>query len=175
VRETTFRSDGVDCAARIYRPATLSAKATPCVVMANGFSLTHEDGLPAFAERFADIGLTVLTFDFRYLGRSGGEPRQLIDLDRQRADFRAAVSFARGLDGVDGDAVAVWGFSAAGGHAIYTAADDQRIAAVLALCPVTDSIAFIRGTPVRNSLRIALDTLRSAAGRRPVYIPVVGL
>ena len=174
IEETTFRSDGVDCAARVYRPDVGPGETTPCIVMANGFSLTRDDGLPAFAERFAGIGVTAVAFDFRYLGASGGEPRQLIDLDLQRADFRAAVSFARGLEGIDGDAVAVWGFSAAGGHAIYTAAGDEEIAAAIALSPMTDLVAFMRSAPARNSLRITVDTLRNAAGRRPVHIPVAG-
>jgi uncharacterized protein len=170
----TFRSDGVDCAARVYRPDVASGETTPCVVMANGFSLTREDGLPAFAKRFAGIGVTAVAFDFRHFGASRGEPRQLVDLDRQLADFRAAVSFARELEGVDGDAVAVWGFSAGGGHAIYTAAGDERIAAVIALCPMTDVIAFVRRMPARNVLRANVDTLRNVAGRRRVHIPVVG-
>jgi fermentation-respiration switch protein FrsA (DUF1100 family) len=174
VEETTFRSDGVDCAARIYRPEVASGETTPCVVMANGFSLTRDDGLPAFAERFAGIGVTALAFDFRHFGASGGEPRQFVDLDLQRVDFRAAVSFARGLEGVDGDAVAVWGFSVAGGHAIYTAAGDQEIAAAIALCPMTDVIAFVRRMPRRNLFRATVDTLRNVAGRRRMHIPVVG-
>ena len=174
VEETTFRSDGVDCAARVYWPDASLGKHTPCVVMANGFSLTHDDGLPTFARRFANTGMTALTFDFRYLGSSSGEPRQLVDLDRQRADFRAAVSFARKLEGIDSDAVAVWGFSAAGGHAIYAAADDQEIAAAVVLCPATDLIAVILSMPVRNSMRLALDTLRNMARLGPVHIPVAG-
>jgi fermentation-respiration switch protein FrsA (DUF1100 family) len=174
IEETTFHSDGEDCAARVYRPDVAPGTTTPCIVMANGFSLTRDDGLPAFAERFAGIGVTAVAFDFRCLGSSGGEPRQLIDLDLQRADFRAAVSFARGLEGVDAGAVAVWGFSVAGGHAIYTAAGDEEIAAAVALCPMTDLVGFMRGTPARNSLRITIDTLRNAVGRRPVHIPVVG-
>jgi uncharacterized protein len=174
VEETTFRSDGVDCAARVYRPEAFPGGTTPCIVMANGFSLTREDGVPAFAERFVSIGVTTVAFDFRHFGASGGEPRHLVDLDRQLADFRAAVSFARGLDGVDGDAVAVWGFSVAGGHAIYTAAGDGRIAGAIALCPMTDILAFVRGMPVRNWLRANVDTLRNMVGRRRVRIPVVG-
>ena len=173
VEEMTFRSGGVDCAARVYRPDVAPGEATRCVVMANGFSLTRDDGLPAFAERFASIGVAAVAFDFRHFGGSGGQPRQLIDLDRQLADFQAAVSFARGLDGVDGDAVAVWGFSVGGGHAIYTAASDQRIAAVIALCPMTDILAFVRRMPVRNALRVNVDTLRNMVGNRRVHIPVV--
>src|ERR1700685_2095189 len=95
VQEMTFRSDGVDCAARVYRPDVAPGQSTPCIVMGNGFSLTRDDGLPAFAERFAGAGITALTFDFRHLGGSGGEPRQVINTDRQQADFGAAVSFAR--------------------------------------------------------------------------------
>ena len=174
VEQTTFRSDGVDCATRVFRPDASLGQATPCIVMANGFTLTRDDGLPRFAERFAGIGLTALAFDFRYLGASGGEPRQLVDPDLQLADFRAAVSFARGLEDVDGAAIAVWGFSGAGGHAVYTAARDPAIAAAVALCPVTDLIAFTLGMPPRNSLRLAIDALRNAAGRGPVHVPAVG-
>lgn len=173
IEETTFRSDGVDCAARVYRPDVAPGETTPCVVMANGFSLTHDDGLPRFAERFASAGVTALTFDFRHLGSSGGEPRQLIDAGRQHADFRAAVSFARGLEGVDPDAVAVWGFSLAGGHAVYTAADDHKIAAAVALSPATDVVAVIRKMPRRNSLGAGVVTLRNVVGRQRVHFTVV--
>lgn len=172
IEETTFRSDGVDCAARLYGPDVASGEATPCVVMANGFSLTQDDGLPTFAERFAQAGITALTFDFRHLGRSGGEPRQVINTDRQRADFGAAVSFARGLEGIDADAVAVWGFSSGGGLAIYTAADDHRIAAVIAFCPATDTIAFLRRMPMRTLNAVNVAILRNMLGRARVHIPV---
>ena len=141
--------------------------------MANGFSLTLDDGLPAFAERFAGAGITALTFDFRHLGGSGGEPRQLVDPARQHVDFRAAVSFARGLEGVD-NAVAVWGFSLGGGHAIYTAADDHQIAAAVALCPMTDLIAFAGEMPKRNSLGLNVAMLRNLIGRRRVHFKVTG-
>jgi uncharacterized protein len=174
VEEMTFRSGGVDCAARVYWPDVAPEETTPCVVMANGFSLTREDGVPAFAERFASIGVTAVAFDFRHFGGSGGEPRQLVDVDRQLVDFRAAVSFARGLDGVDSDAVVVWGFSVAGGHAIYTAAGDEQIAAAIAFCPMTDILAFARRMPARNWLRANVDTLRNMVSRRRVHIPVVG-
>jgi len=142
--------------------------------MANGFSLTRDDGLPAFAERFAGVGITALTFDFRHLGGSGGEPRQVIDTDRQRADFGAAVSFARRLEGIDADAVAVWGFSSGGGLAIYTAADDHRIAAAIALCPATDTIALLRRMPMRTLHAVNVAILRNMLGRQRVHIPVAG-
>jgi fermentation-respiration switch protein FrsA (DUF1100 family) len=172
IEEKTFLSEGVECAARVYRPDVAPGEATPCVVMGNGFSLTQDDGLPAFAERFAGAGITALTFDFRHLGGSGGEPRQVIDTDRQRADFGAAVSFARGLEGIDADAVAVWGFSSGGALAIYTAADDHRIAAAIALCPAADTIAYLRSIPMRTLHAVNLAILRNMLGRQRVHIPV---
>ena len=170
----TFRSEGVDSAARVYRPDVALGEATPCIVMANGFSMTHDDGLPAFAERFVGAGITALTFDFRHLGGSGGEPRQLIDSGRQRVDFHAAVSFARALEGVDSEAIALWGFSLGGGHAIYTAADDHRVAAVIAAFPMTEVFAFARAMPTRNLFAANLITLRNMVGRRRVLFPVTG-
>jgi pimeloyl-ACP methyl ester carboxylesterase len=172
IEETTFRSDGVNCAARIYRPDAAPRQSRPCVVMANGFSLTQDDGLPVFAKRFADEGITALSFDFRHLGGSGGEPRQVINIGRQQADFGAAVSFARGLEGIDADAVAVWGFSSGGGLAINTAADDHRIAAAIALCPATDTIAFMRRMPMRTLNAVNVAILRNMLARQRVHIPV---
>jgi dienelactone hydrolase len=174
VEEMTFRSDGVDCAARVYRPDVAPGETTPCIVMANGFSLTRDDGLPAFAERFAGEGITALTFDFRHLGGSGGEPRQVIDTDHQRVDFRAAVSFARGLEGIDADAVAVWGFSSGGGLAIFTAAGDHKIAAAVALCPATDTIALLRSMPMRTLHAVNVAILLNMLGSQRVHIGVAG-
>jgi hypothetical protein len=172
VQEVTFLSEGVDCAARVYRPEGQPGEATPCVVMANGFSLTQDDGLPAFAQRFAGEGITALTFDFRHLGGSGGEPRQVINIDRQQADFGAAVSFARGLEGIDADAVAVWGFSSGGGLAINVAAEDPRIAAAIAHCPATNTIAFMRRMPMRTLNAVNVAILRNMLARQRVHIPV---
>ncbi len=69
--------------------------------MAHGFSATRGDRLPAYAERFAAAGLAVLLFDYRHFGDSGGEPRQLLHIGRQLEDYRAAIAFAKGLDGID--------------------------------------------------------------------------
>src|SRR3712207_7992900 len=103
--------------------------------MANGVSMTRRDGITRFAERFADSGIAALTFDPRHLGDSDGEPRQLIDVDRQRADLAAALRFARSLEGIDPRRIAVWGFSLGGGIAPATAVEDRSAAGGGLLCP----------------------------------------
>ena len=107
--DTAFRSDGGTCAAWLYRPAGDGPH--PIVVMAHGFSGVREQRLDAYAERFAEAGLAVLVFDYRHFGASDGEPRQLLSIPRQLADWRAAIAYARSLDGIDPKRVALWGTS----------------------------------------------------------------
>lgn len=109
--------------------------------MAHGVTLTRRDGIPAFARRFATAGYSVVAFDYRYWGDSDGHPRGWLSLSRQQSDWRAAVAFARQLDGIDPGRVALWGFSMGGGMAQTTAAADPRITAVIAVCPLTDGLA----------------------------------
>jgi len=141
--------------------------------MAHGFSLTRHDGLEPYAERLAAAGAAVLVFDHRYLGDSGGEPRQRFRKAAQREDWRAAVAFARGLDGVDPERIILWGFSFSGGHVIETAAADARIAATLALCPLVDGLARALGTPPSLSAWIIPRALADQFGRHTL-VPVTG-
>ncbi len=147
----------------------------PIVVMAHGFSATRDQRLDAYAERFAAAGLGVLLFDYRHFGASGGEPRQLLDIRRQHADYRAAIAYARTLPWVDGDRVALFGSSFSGGHVIALAAADPSIAAVVSQCPFTDSFASLPKLGPANAVRATVaglrDEVRARTGRAPAYIP----
>lgn len=170
----SFRSGSGDCAATLYRAArTPHRRDGPGVVMCNGFSLTRRDGLPLFAEHFAAAGFTALTFDFRHLGDSSGEPRYLVDNRLQEADLAAAVAFARTIDGVDPDRVAAWGFSQGGGVVVEVAAR-CRLAAAVALFPMVDGLAFAMGGKPAVGVRLMVSALRDRLGRRSVRVPVVG-
>ncbi len=87
--------------------------------------------VPSFAERFASAGFAALIFDYRHLGRSEGQPRQLVDVRKQRTDLRMAVALARRLEGIDPDRVALWGTSLGGSHVVELAAQDVRIRELL--------------------------------------------
>jgi dienelactone hydrolase len=154
-------------AATLYLPTGGEAELAPCVVMAPGGTLTRRDGIPAYAERFASAGIAALSFDYRHWGDSEGEPRRLVSIPRQLDDWRSAVAHARDLDRVDPDRIAVWGMSFGGGHAVSTAADDSRIAAVVALVPMADGLAFSLSLRfARFSIRLVADRLRGR--RRPL-------
>ena len=146
--------------------------------MAHGFTATRGDRLPAYAERFAAAGLAVLLFDYRHFGDSTGTPRQLLDIGRQQADYRAAVAFARTLDGIDAQRIGLFGTSFSGGHVVAVAAQDPSIAAVVSQCPFADGLAALRVVPPRVALRATAlglaDQAAGLAGRAPRTMPAVG-
>jgi uncharacterized protein len=172
-----FDSAGERCAGWLYEPAE-AAGPVPCVVMAHGFGALKEGRLDAYAQRFAAAGYAALVFDYRHFGESEGDPRQLLDISREHADWRAAIAHARGLEGVDPDGIVLWGSSFSGGHVIHTAAEDGQLAAVVSQIPHTDGIATLRELDVKRGLRLTWlgikDRARALAGRPPQYMPTVG-
>ena len=171
----TFTSAGAECAGWLYRPG--GAGPHPIVVMAHGFSATREMRLDAYAERFAAAGIGVLLFDYRHFGASGGEPRQLLDIRRQLADWRAAITAARAVDWADADRVALFGSSFSGGHVVTLGAEDSRLAAVVAQCPFSDGLATLArlglGTALRLTGHALTDVARALLRLPPHYVPAV--
>ena len=174
ISEVRFGPDREQRAATLYRPGGLRGP-VPCVVMGHGVTLTRGDGIPDYAERFAAAGFAALAFDYRHWGNSEGEPRRWVSLRRQLEDWRAAVAYARTLAGVDHERVAVWGMSLGGGHALLTAAADRRVAAVVAVVPMTDGMAIcLKPSPPSVALRSTWRALRETITRRPVTMPLAG-
>jgi uncharacterized protein len=170
-------SHGEQLAAYLYRPESTQGD-VPCVVMAHGFSATRDDGLPAYAEAFRDAGFAVVVFDYRHFGASTGEPRQLLDIDRQHEDYRAVIAWARQHEGIDPDRIVLWGSSFSGGHVLAVAASDPRIAAVISQAPFTDAIPTLMHVPPKNVVRLTVagirDQLRGWRGHAPRLAPAVG-
>lgn len=175
--EAHFDSEGTRCAARVYR-SRAAGTAAPVVVMAHGFGGVRTMRLFAYAERFAAAGYAVVVFDYRGFGDSDGEPRQVLDIKAQHADWRAALGFARQLPGVDSARVVAWGTSLAGGHVIALAGSGVPLTAVIAQVPHVSGPAAVAATGVLASLRLApsalRDQLRAWRHRAPVYVDSAG-
>ncbi len=141
-----FGSGNEQCAAWLYLPDG-PPKPRPLVIMGHGLGANREMGLDRYARRFAAAGMGVLVFDYRHFGASGGEPRQLVSIARQRDDWRAAIAYARTLKGFDATRIALWGTSFGGGHVLSIAHEDDYLAAVVAQCPFTSgwSAAMAKG------------------------------
>lgn len=148
--------DDVTLRGWLYRPDGVTGS-VPLIVMAHGFSATKEMHLDDFAEFFAAAGFAVLVYDNRCLGASDGTPRGEIDPWKQIQDYRAAITWASELEGIDPARIGIWGSSYSGGHVLVVAATDRRVKCVVAQVPLisgyenarrlvrADMIAMLRG------------------------------
>jgi uncharacterized protein len=175
-RDVFFDSDGSACAAWLYTPRAKGPH--PAVVMAHGLGGQRRFRLDAYAERFADAGLAAMVFDYRHFAESEGEPRQLVSISRQLADWRSAIDFVRSDPSLDSARLALWGTSLSAGHVQVLAADDDRLAAAVAQVPFADGRSASTGLARRQLLRLVLaawrDRAGAALGRKPHRIPIWG-
>jgi fermentation-respiration switch protein FrsA (DUF1100 family) len=147
------------------------------IVMAHGFSMTMRDGLEPYAQILAEAGHEVLVFDHRYLGESGGEPRQRFRIREQLEDWRSAIAHARAADGLGAERLVLWGFSMSGGHVATLAAEakEGELAAAIMVCPFLDGFARVRAVKLRHFPYILSRALLDLAGRHtliPTTAPV---
>ena len=143
---------------------------------ARAVGAVRDQRLPAYAERFAAAGLAALLFDYRHFGASAGEPRQLVEIGRQLEDWRTAIAYARGLDGIA--RVGLFGSSFGGGHVLQVASEDAALAAAVAQCPMTDGLRASLMTPPLTAAKLARvalqDQLGALAGRAPKLVKAAG-
>ncbi|MFD3620583.1 alpha/beta hydrolase [Streptomyces sp. NPDC058676] len=172
--DITFPSGDSSCAGWFYLPTGVTSP--PVVVLGHGLGATREMRLDAFAERFAQAGIASVAFTYRHFGDSGGQPRQLLSIKRQLADWDAALAHVKARPDVDRSRVAVWGSSFGGGHAITVASRHPELRAAVAQCPFTDGLASALALGPVASLRmtpvLARDLATRVRGRAPAMVPI---
>jgi uncharacterized protein len=169
--------DGVALRGWLFRPANGSGP-FPAIILAHGYSAVKEMGLDKFGDAFAAAGFAALVFDNRNFGASDGMPRQEIDPWRQIRDYRDAITFASGLQEIDGNRIGVWGSSYSGAHVIVVGAIDRRVKCVVSQAPLVTGSENVRRLvradmiePLRGAF--AADRVARYGGESPVMVPVV--
>lgn len=172
-----FPSGNEQCAAWLYRPDG-PPKPRPLVIMGHGLGANREMGLDRYARRFTAAGMGCLVFDYRNFGASGGTPRQLISIRKQREDWRSAIHYARTIKGFDATRIALWGSSFGGGHVLSIAHEDDYLAAVVAQCPFTSgwSSAMAKGpiSLTKTGIVATADLLIGPIVRKPIKVRLAG-
>lgn len=175
-RNLSFDSHGDECRAELFLPEGPGPH--PVVILCHGLGATREMRMDAFAEVFARAGVAGLTFTYRHFGDSGGEPRQLLDIKKQRQDIDSAIEFVKTLPELDGERVALFGSSFGGGHVIAVGARRDDVKAVISQCPFTDGFASgLTLGPVSTlkvTARAVTDKVGSLFGRKPVHVLLAG-
>ena len=169
--------DGTILRGWLYVPGA-GAGRYPTIIMAHGYSAVKEMYLDKFAERFESAGFSVLVFDHRNFGASGGEPRQEIDPWRQISDYRDAITYAETLKTTDAGRIGVWGSSYSGAHVIVVGAIDRRVKCVAAQVPLISGHNNARRLIRADYLAgfhgmMELDRRSRYLGKAPAMVPVV--
>jgi dienelactone hydrolase len=172
--DVSFASGDATCAAWLYLPTGVTSP--PVVILGHGLGATREMRLDAYAERFAEAGIAAFAFTYRHFGDSGGQPRQLLSIKRQLADWDAAIAHIKGRGDVDRNRIAVWGSSFGGGHAITVASRHPELVAAVSQCPFTDGLASMLALGPVGSLKlmrpVGRDVMAMTRRRAPVTVPL---
>ena len=114
-KKVHFPTGGEKCAAWHYLGRNRGC-------MTGGFAVKKEPATDLFAKRLNEAGFAVLAFEYRRIGDGEGQPRLAPRLRDERADWHAAIEFARTLPDVDPTKVAM--FSSSAGHIFPVATRD---------------------------------------------------
>jgi alpha/beta superfamily hydrolase len=150
----------------------------PGIVIGRGFGGVRAANFKE-ATYFREAGYVVLSIDYRTFGDSEGEPRVQAFPLAEAEDFRNAISYLQTRPEVDPARIGLWGTSFAGGVALYTAAVDRRVKAVVGQMPIANGRRWLRSlrTPGQwENLLTALeeDRRRRFEGGASALIPLSG-
>jgi fermentation-respiration switch protein FrsA (DUF1100 family) len=174
-----FDASGNRLAGHLYRPPDADpGGATPGIVMCGPTSSVKEQTLPHYAERFADAGYTVLTFDPSGFGESEGEPRFHYDPWRVISDYADASAYLMSRHDVASERVAVVGVCMGGGYALGVAARERRLVACVSVAGGYDIGGTLVQTMGAEGLASYLRLVNEARDRErrsgeTVYIPTI--
>ena len=155
--DVSYLSDGEEIAGW-FHPAAGEGPA-PAIVFCPGFTGTRQAAFyQPYIERFVAAGYGVLLADYRGWGDSAGPKGEIVPL-RQVADVRNGLGYLETRADVDASRLAVVGVSFGGGNALYAAAVDARVRAVVAVSPVTDGRAWMRAMRREYEWHELLDRL----------------
>jgi uncharacterized protein len=131
VREVRFESEGVELIGNLFVPEGRGP--WPAVVLQGPLTSVKEQVTGNYAAALAERGFVALSFDHRFFGQSGGEPRQYESPTKKREDVRNALSFLAAQPEVDAAKLAAVGVCAGGGYMAETVAIDDRVKAFAAV------------------------------------------
>ena len=171
----TFPCQATTCDGELWLPA--GVQRPPVIVMAHGFGATRDWGLKPFAERFVQAGFAVMRFDYRGFGKSGGQPRRVVDGKAHVKDWLSAIDAVKARADVNGQQLGIWGTSYSGGQVLVAAAERPGVVKA-----VSSQVPFVNG--LQSSLLFPLkyqplaawyglrDLMRSD-DEEPIYVPVI--
>lgn len=139
----------------------------PAALVIHGWGASAYDLLP-LSEPLVEAGLRVLLLDARGHGRS--DDVALASMPTFAADVRTALAWLRERPGIDPDRIVLVGHSVGAGAALFVAADDHAVAAVVSLASMAAPREFMaaqmRGGVPAPLIPLALRYVERVIGHR---------
>jgi uncharacterized protein len=136
LNKVNFTSEGANIVGNLYVPQGFNNdRRLPAIIISAPWTQVKEQVGAAYGQRLADEGFAVLTFDHRFWGESGGQPRFLESTTAKSVDIRNAVSFLTTLSAVDANQIGALGVCAGVGNISLAAAADNRIKSLATVSP----------------------------------------
>jgi len=127
VEKVTFQSGGQRISGALHLPEKASP---PCVIASHGLlSSKDSEKYIALGERISREGMSMLRFDFRGIGESGGSEEDNT-VSKKVDDLSAAVDFTRSYPGLGGG-IGLMGSSLGGFVSLIKASMDKRVKATV--------------------------------------------
>ncbi|MDE2401919.1 MAG: alpha/beta fold hydrolase [Burkholderiales bacterium] len=175
VINATFACQTTTCDAELWLPKGVARP--PIILMAHGFGAQKDWGLLPFAERFVKAGFAVLRFDYRGFGKSGGQPRYVVDGVEHVKDWSSAIDAVRARGDVDGNRLGLWGTSYSGGQVLVVGAErGDAVKAVSAQVPFVSGLQSGLRFPLKYQPLAAwygLRDLMRGDKEEPLYVPII--
>lgn len=139
-RPVRFSSGGLEIAGHLYRPpSSAEGERTPGIVMPGPLTSVKEESVPHYAERLAEAGYTVLTFDPAHLGESEGLPRGHYDAMIVIQNIVDGVGALLMRNDIDPERIGIVGLCMGGALGISAAARDKRVKVVSSIAGAYDN------------------------------------
>jgi pimeloyl-ACP methyl ester carboxylesterase len=176
--DASFPCQQTTCDAEMWLPVQAAgAPKPPVIIMAHGFGGLKDWNLPNFADRFVKAGFAVVRFDYRGFGKSGGQPRRVVDGKEHVKDWVAAIDAISKRSDVDGQRLGIWGTSYSGGQVLVAGAErPDAVKAVSAQVPFVNGLSSSLKFPLKYqpvATWYALRDMMRSDNETPLYVPTV--
>lgn len=178
VVNASFACQQTTCDAELWLPVqAANAPKPPVIIMAHGFGALKDWGLPPFAEHFVKAGFAVVRFDYRGFGKSGGQPRRVVDGKEHVKDWLSAIDNISQRADVDGQRLGIWGTSYSGGQVLVAGAERPNVVkAVSAQVPFVSGFSSGLRYPIKYqplATWYALRDMMRSDKEEPLYVPTI--
>jgi alpha/beta superfamily hydrolase len=178
VQKVSFTSEGETLKGHLFTPSGAQGK-LPVIVVTGSWTTVKEQMPDLYAKRLAAAGFAALTFDFRYYGESGGQPRNYEMPADKVTDIVNAVEYLKRLPNIDPERIGGLGICLSAGSMAAAAVENNAIKVLALIAPgLQDKETLVKNFGSEAELQKRIDAGDAAWEKYEAtgdveYIPVV--